>query len=313
MDKLHISATSVAMNYLPEYLALELGFFKEADLEVTCEAPADWTDVLRHVDSGRADIVLGGIWVPSIYKNRVKDYYAFAKVTSRFSSLLLGREPRRVEDFKWTDLEGKTVLIPGSGGASGGMYLPSCAKEGGADLSKIKVIYDFGSDILYECFLGGWGDMISLMAHAATQMVQTGKAHIIADLTTWNKSVPWSVYYATAEFYQDPGRLDLLGRYTLGLQKGVTWLLEHDAKDCADLLSRKWPKVPVAAAVNTVNMLRAQGMWDTTVRIKEAELARWEGFMVDTYVIDKPLRYEEIVDPRPFAYAAKHLGLDPNS
>lgn len=312
MDKLHISATSVAMNYLPEYLAVELGYFKEVDLEVTSEAPADWTDVLRHVDSGRADIVLGGIWVPSIYKKRVKDYFAFAKVTSRFSSLLLGREPRRVEDFKWTDLEGKTVLIPGSGGASGGMYFPCCAREGGADAEKINVIYDFPSDILSECFLGGWGDMISLMAHAAAQMVETGKAHIIADLTTWNKSVPWSVYYATAEFFQDPGRLELLGRYTLGLQKGVTWLLEHDAAECVDLLTAKWPKVPAKAAVETINMLRRQGMWDTTVRIKEDELKRWEGFMVDTYVIDRPLDYDEIVDRRPFAYAAARLGIDPN-
>ncbi|MCC8180954.1 MAG: ABC transporter substrate-binding protein [Planctomycetes bacterium] len=313
MDKLHVSATSVAMNYLPEYLAVELGYFKDADLEVSSEAPSDWTDVLKHVDSGRADIVLGGIWVPSIYKNRVKDYFAFAKVTSRFSSLLLGREPRKVEDFKWTDMEGKTLLIPGSGGASGGMYLPNCAREGGADMSKINVIYDFPGDILTECFLGGWGDMISLMAHAAASLVEAGKAHIIADLTTWHKSVPWSVYYAPAETFQDPALLDKLGRYTLGLQRGTTWLLEHDAKDCADLLQRKWPKVPVNAAVDTVNMLRDQGMWDKTVRIKEDELARWEGFMVDTYVIDKPLDYEQIVDRRPFEYAAKQLGIDPMS
>lgn len=313
MDKLHISATSVAMNYLPEYLAVELGYFRDVDLEVTSEAPADWTDVLRHLDSGRAQIVLGGIWVPSIYKNRVKDYFAFAKVTSRFSSLLLGREPKRVEDFRWTDMEGKVVLIPGSGGASGGMYLPHCAKEGGADLSKIKVVYDFPADIMAECFLGGWGDMITLMAHAATPLVATGKAHIIGDLTTWHKSVPWSVYYAAAEFFDDPGRVELLGRYTLGLQRGVDWLLGHDAGDCRDLLARKWPKVNPGDAVNTINMLKKQGMWDRTVRIKEDELARWEGFMVDTYVIDRPLAYDEIVDPRPFAYAAGKLGIDPKS
>ncbi|MCC8167688.1 MAG: hypothetical protein LIQ31_16500 [Planctomycetes bacterium] len=144
-------------------------------------------------------------------------------------------------------------------------------------------------------------------------MVESGKAHIIADLTTWNKSVPWSVYYSTAEFFQDPGRVELLGRYTLGLQQGVTWLLEHDASECVDLLTAKWPKVPAAAAVNTVNMLRSQGMWDKTVRIKEEELARWEGFMVDTYVIDQPLAYDQIVDRRPFAYAAEKLGIDPNS
>lgn len=313
MDKLHVSATSVAMNYLPEYLAVELGYFRDADLEVTSEAPADWTQVLRDIDSGRAQIALGGIWVPSIYKYRVKSYFAFAKVTSRFSSLLLAREPARPEDFKWTDLEGKTVLIPGSGGASGGMYIPCCAKEGGADPAKINVIYDFAGDVMTRCFLGGWGDVISLMAHAAAPIVEAGKAHIIADSTVWNKSVPWSVYYSTAEFYEDPGRVDLLGRFAAGLQRGVDWLLGHDAADCADLLVRKWPGVPAEAAVETINMLRRQGMWDASVRIKEDELERWENFMVDTHVIDRPLAYEEIVDPRPFARAAETLGIDPRS
>ena len=35
MDKFHISSTGLSMNYMPHYLARELGFFEEVGLDVT--------------------------------------------------------------------------------------------------------------------------------------------------------------------------------------------------------------------------------------------------------------------------------------
>lgn len=50
-------------------------------------------------------------------------------------------------------------------------------------------------------------------------------------------------------------------------------------------------------------------MWPETVRIQERELNRWQRFLVMGNVIDDVIPYDEIVDSRPFEYAAKNLGL----
>ena len=61
--------------------------------------------------------------------------------------------------------------------------------------------------------------------------------------------------------------------------------------------------------MDLVNEYRQQGMWPETVRIQEEELNRWQKFLVEGHVIDGVIPYEEIVDPRPFRYAAEKLGL----
>lgn len=67
MLTLNISATAHGLNYLPQYYADHLGLFAERGLTVTATAKDPWTGVLDDLDSGAADIALGGLWVPAMY------------------------------------------------------------------------------------------------------------------------------------------------------------------------------------------------------------------------------------------------------
>ena len=39
LDRFHISATGLSINYMPEYVARELGYFEELGLQVTSYVP----------------------------------------------------------------------------------------------------------------------------------------------------------------------------------------------------------------------------------------------------------------------------------
>src|SRR5215210_707443 len=67
MDTLNISATANGLNYLPEYLAEATGLFRDAGLAVKARACDPWTGVLDDLESGAADLALGGLWVPGMY------------------------------------------------------------------------------------------------------------------------------------------------------------------------------------------------------------------------------------------------------
>ena len=287
------------MNYLPQYIAEEFGFFRDVDIEIVNDVPVDWTQVLRDVNSGKVHAALGGIWVPCIYKqHRIKDYMAFAKVASRNPWVLLGREP--VKDFQWKQLEGKRVLCPGGGGISAYMFLDGCLRENGVDINSVRWIHDFTAGMLFEGFQTDWGDIILLPPHMAEVLIAQGKAYELCDMATYGGPVPWSVYYGLPELMERED--NLAGRFTSALQKGLEWIRAHDAADCVDVLKRNWPNVDPQAAIYKVNRLREVGMWEKTVKIDPWELSHYEGYMVDMGIIDRALDYDEIFDVRPFEY-----------
>ena len=305
LDRFHISATGLSMNYMPEYLGVELGYFERLGLKVTSYVPKPWTTVLTDIDTNQAEAVVGGIWCPLIYKRRVKSYYAFAKVTSRCPMSLLSHKP--IENFKWSDLEGKKVLTSGGNGASPGLFLAGVAAEGGADVSKIHFVHDFTIAMLMELFRGGFGDVIMMKSDLAAPMEAEGKGYVLTNLTVTGGPVPWSVYYSTPETLKS--EKNLCGRFTQGLQMAQTWLREHDGYDCREILARNWPKVELDKAVQIIDEYKKLEVWPETVQIQEHELNRWQSFLVAGNVIDEVIPYDETVDSRPFNYAAKQLGL----
>lgn len=306
MDSFRISATGLSINYMPEYIAREKGFFQDAGIEVTSYVPNPWTKVLTDLDTGQAEAVVGGIWVPLMYMDRIKNYISFAKVASRCPLFVLSRQPM-TEEFSWNQLEGKRVLISGGDGASHYLVVAGCTKEGGADLSKIRFIHDFSTSMIFDLFYGGFGDIIVLQPDMANQLIQAGKGHFMCDLTTMGGSMPWSVYYASPEMLERED--NLAGRFTLALQQGTTWLLEHSGEDCIEIIKQNWPNMNLQSGIDTVNLFCREGMWTPTVEIEKQEMTRWQEFLVLGDVLDQPLEHEKVVDTRPFLYAKNKLGI----
>lgn len=83
MQPFHLTATGYNLNYLPEYIASRHGFFREQGLDVTVNIPSPWDGVLDALADNTADMALGGIWVPSMYRDRVEHYTVFAQIANR--------------------------------------------------------------------------------------------------------------------------------------------------------------------------------------------------------------------------------------
>ena len=119
MDKLSISATANGLNYLPEYLADQEGLFHDAGLDVTAVACDPWTGVLDDLESGRADIALGGLWVPAMYAGSERELSVVCQLNHQFPMAIAVRNGSHAsDDFSLEDLLGKVVLAPGAGGSA---------------------------------------------------------------------------------------------------------------------------------------------------------------------------------------------------
>lgn len=96
--------------YAPQYVAIEKGYFEEEGLEINLVNGGGADNVMTALISGDADIGFMGCEASVyVYAQGAKDYAVnFAQLTQRAGNFLVAREP--IENFKWEDLKGKTVI-----------------------------------------------------------------------------------------------------------------------------------------------------------------------------------------------------------
>lgn len=293
-DRYHVSATSHWPNYLPEYVAAARGYFADEDLEFSRDAPDDWTVVLKKLADGTADAVLGGLWVPAMYKGRGRDYVAFAQLNATNPKAILARDPS--PGFVLSDLEGKLVLAPGAGGTAPYMHTAGLMRKVGVDLSKVDFIRDLSSSVLTELFLGGMGDAIVVDLVNAHLLEDAGAGHIVFRHADQGGPMPNSVYYTTADRLDHPD--SPAWRFTRAIQRAMDWLQDHSGDDCREILAAQWPQLPLDVLVESVDDLRRSNVW-SSVLIDRNGFNAWMSILEGERLTDYKVAYEDIVDPRP--------------
>ena len=301
MTPFHVTATGHSLNYLTEYIATRHGFFKEQELEVTVSVPRPWDLVLDQLADGTANAALGGIWVPSMYRNTVKEYTAFAQVANRSPLALVKRG--HTEDFQLSDVPGKTVLIKSGNGASVGLFFKMLLKENDIDPKSATYIQDLDGVVLGKLFQGGMGDYFLTDNVTARAMVEKNSNLSIAiEMAKDGGDIPWSVYYcATAAI--TPDVLDAHKRFCIALGKGIEWVLQHDAETFKDELAELFPAVPTNVLVDLTNSYRQNGMWSSP-SVSRHGYKRWQHGIAYGGLIKEPFPYEVIVNNGPALAAA---------
>ena len=137
MDTLKIAATANGVNYLPEYLAGAAGLFTDAGLVVETTPKDPWTGVIEDLESGAADLALGGLWVPAMYAESPRELTVVCQLNHQFPMGILLRDP--TPDFQLSDLVGRTLLAPGAGGTPG-VRSPTEALDAGTSRSTPLVV-----------------------------------------------------------------------------------------------------------------------------------------------------------------------------
>ena len=188
-EKIVLNEVAHSIFYAPMYVAVEEGYFNEEgiDLEIVTGFGADKT--MTAVLSGEADIgFMGPETTVYAFNEGASDVVKnFAQLTQRAGNFLISREP--IEDFKWSDIKGKTVL----GGRAGGMpemvfefVLKKNNIDPAADLS-IDQSIDFGSTA--AAFSGGQADFTVEFEPSATALEKEGAGYVAASVGVDRKSV----------------------------------------------------------------------------------------------------------------------------
>jgi NitT/TauT family transport system substrate-binding protein len=302
MDIVRISSTGAGVNYYPEFVARELGFFADEGLDVKVEVLGNGPGVPREVGSGAADIGLGGIWLPMLYRGRLHTFMPFAQLCNRLAAVLLARKP--IERFSWADLPGRIVVAPG-GAPNFWMVVASTLRRAGVDPFGVRFVADFMAEEAINLFRGGFGDFFIGMPPVSDVFVRDGIGSPVADFADLG-DIPWSIFYATPPFLDRPDHV--AGRFTKAIQRALVWTLTHDPSEAPGVFAKRFPAVSPDLIADAVRSCRRRGIWIDTARVPEPALMLWQQvIMEEGRLIDAPMRYEDIVDRRPADWAEREL------
>lgn len=284
---LRVTPSAPAPNYAPGYVAEDLGFFADeglaVDASIVSGPGSSW--LADNLLDGVADIALGGIWIPLAYRERIADLDPFALACARNPQVLIGR--RNMTAFDWADVHGKTVLLPLSS-TSQWLYLEGCLTKAGYDPAGAVFVRDLEEQAISRLWRAGLGDYILAFPPLSDELEDEGY-HAVTTLADSFGAVPWSVYYATAEFIRN--RPDATAAFTRAIQRSLDWLHAHTADDIARILHRRFPSMPHPRLARSVARLQADQVWPQTVEIDRDSYMRYQQMIV---------KYGLAAEVRPF-------------
>ena len=301
--KITLNEVAHSVFYAPLYVAIEKGYFKDENIDLTLVTGFGADKTMTAVISGEADIgFMGSEASVYMYSEGASDYVVnFAQLTQRAGNFLVVRQDN--EHFQWADLKGKTVL----GGRKGGMpemVFEYILKENGIDPEKDLTIIqniDFGSTA--PAFADGRGDFTIEFEPGATSLESEGKGHVIASLGKDSGYVPYTAFSAKKSYLKE--NPDVIQRFTNALQKGMDYVRSHSPSETASVIKPQFPETTLEMITTIVTRYYEQDTWKSNLIFEESSFDLLQDILESAGELEKRAPYKDLITTEFAENAAK--------
>lgn len=294
LTKITLNEVAHSIFYAPQYVALELGYFKDEGLNVELVTGFGADKTMTALLSGEAEIgFMGSESSIYVYNEGAEDYVVnFAQLTQRAGNFLVAREGN--DNFKWTDLVGKTVI----GGRAGGMpqmVLEYILKKNGIDPTKdLTIIQNIDFGLTAEAFSSGTGDYTVEFEPSATALEMEGKGSVVDSLGVESGKVPYTAYSAKKSYIEK--NPEIIQKFTNAIQKGLDYVNSHTPEEIAKIIKPQFKETENEKIVSIIKRYYEQGTWkDNTVFEKES-FDLLQDILIEAGVIEGKVTYTDLVN-----------------
>ena len=301
--KITLNEVAHSVFYAPLYVAIEKGYFKDENIDLTLVTGFGADKTMTAVISGEADIgFMGSEASVYMYSEGASDYVVnFAQLTQRAGNFLVARQDN--EHFQWADLKGKTVL----GGRKGGMpemVFEYILKENGIDPEKDLTIIqniDFGSTA--PAFADGRGDFTIEFEPGATSLESEGKGHVFVFLCKDSGYVPYTAFSAKKSYLKE--NPDVIQRFTNALQKGMDYVRSHSPSETASVIKPQFPETTLEMITTIVTRYYEQDTWKSNLIFEESSFDLLQDILESAGELEKRAPYKDLITTEFAENAAK--------
>lgn len=283
--------------YVPKYVALSQGYFKDAGLDVSMKTSQGTDKGMTALLSGSADIVLIGPEA-SIYvqnsESPVKPRI-FAGLTATDGFFLLSRKP--VEKFDWSMLKGKEIIgfRPGSNPI---VFLETALRKHGVDPQKdVKLLNNIGIPARAGAWMAGQGEYGIFLEPEAGELVRNGKGYIVASIGHEVGPVDYTVFTATDKYIRDNPKV--IQAWTDAVARAEKYVSDTPADKLAPQIMSFFPGMDEKAVAEAIERYKKYQIWKSTPLVTAQAINQLQDMLVASSVMKDSARvkYEDVVVP----------------
>ena len=291
---LRLAETFRNLFYTPIYVAVAGGFLDREGLDVTFStAPAGRLSI-DMLSEGTADILQTGLSRSFMALDRgVEDApLHVAEINQRDGFFIVAHDA--AADWKWGDLEGKT-LVPVGFTPVPGMSLKYVMKGQGVEIDSVRLVEGLSAQDAIEYFKSGRADYIQMPNPQAQQLVDDGSGHIV---TAIGASLGYMSYssFAVSPSYLD-SNADVVRRFVRGFYNGQQWLATTDAGAVAAMVKPFFPDTAEAGLERSIRRYKQEGTWATDPLIRRVGFTTMRDVLMDGGLVSGRYAYERLVRP----------------
>jgi NitT/TauT family transport system substrate-binding protein len=299
LTKIKLAEVAHSVFYAPQYVAIELGYFKDEGLEIELFNANGADKVTTSLLSKDFDVgLLGPESSIYLYNQKEKNYLIdFAQLTTTDGSFIFGREP--IENFTWDMLKGKSIL----GGRVGGvpeMTLEYVIKKQGLTLEKnstekdVNVRTDIAFAAMAGSFLSGEGDFTTLFEPVASQMILEKKAYLLTSVGQYAGEITYTAYSTTKNYLEKyPDRIE---KFTRAIYRGQVYVATHTDEEVAKLMMKQFPDQSLEILENVVKRYRSIDAFAKNPIMSKKGFTKLQEIMNLAGELDQFVDFEQVVN-----------------
>lgn len=294
ITKLTVSEVTHSVFYAPQYVAINLGFFKDEGLEIELVNGGGANNVMTSVLSDQVEIGFAGPEAAIYVYNENNSDYAevFAQVTKRDGSMLVSRLNNN--EFTWEDLKG-THVLPGRVGGVPYMTFEYVLKENNIDpQSDLNLDTSISFDAMTSAFVSGVGDYVTVFEPTASSLEENNQGHIVAAIGAYTEEIPYTAYFAKKSYIDN--NPDVIERFTRAIYKGEQWVNEHTSLEIAEVVLESFPDSDITLLEKAIENYKTIDVWNTVPYLSKDSFNKLQEIMTLAGELEKHAPYDVIVN-----------------
>ncbi len=287
--------------YVPQYIALNLGFFTEEGLEVELSTAWGGDKAATALMTNAADIALiGPETTIYIYKQGAENYLVnFAQLTNRAGSFLLAREP--MKDFSWEDVRGKVIIGNRPGGAPQ-MVLEWVLKQNGIVPNEaVEVITNLDFKANAGAFIGGLGDFVQLFEPNASILENQGYGYVVSSLGKGSGPVPYTVFMARKNYIET--NPEIIQKFTNAIYRAQKWVYSHSVEEIGKAIESFFSDIEVEILHSVIQRYLVQDTWCQNPLLTQQVFDHWQDIVIEAGELNEKAPYQILIETK-FAQTA---------
>lgn len=294
LQKITVGEVTHSVFYAPQYVAMQLGFFKDEGLDIELINSAGADKVMTSVISDDAQIGFAGPEASIyIYNGGSNDYtQVFAQVTKRDGSFLISRTSE--ENFSWESLKGKHIL-PGRKGGVPYMTLQYVLKNHGINIeTDLNFDNSISFDAMTGAFVAGTGDYVTVFEPTATTLENEGKGYIVASVGEATEEIPYTAYFAKKSYIEN--NPETIQKFVNAIYEGQKWVKEHNSNEIAKVIIPSFPDTDLAVLTQVIERYKEIDAWSETPAMTEEAFNRLQTVMTEAGELENTVPFSNIVN-----------------